>query len=317
MNDKTGPAVAAGAALDWSLLQVFLAVDEAGSLGRAAAALGSSQPTLSRRLADLEAAVGQPLFERSRRGVRPTAAGAALREPALRMREAAAGVRRAADHHARTLAGSVRITASEVVSHFVLPHLLRALRQAQPQIQIDLVPSDAIEDLIERRADIAIRMARPTEPSLIARRLPDMPLGLYAHRDYLARRGMPTPATMAAHDWIGYDQDDRMLRGFAAAGQPISREFFALRSDSSALQWSAACAGLGVGAGLERVAAITLGMRRVLPGVAIPPLPVWLVVHRELRGSPRLRVVFDGLAALLSQAAPQASASRRAREKAA
>jgi DNA-binding transcriptional LysR family regulator len=303
VNDKPADPAVPGA-FDWGLLQVFLAVDEAGSLGRAAANLGSSQPTVSRRLADLEAALGQPLFERSRRGVRLTAAGAALREPALRMRDAAAGVRRAADHHARSLAGSVRITASEIVGHFVLPPLLLALRRAQPQIQIDLVPTDAIEDLIERRADIAIRMARPTEPSLIARRLPDMPLGLYAHRDYLARRGMPTRATMAAHEWIGYDRDDRMLRGFAAAGQPVTREFFVLRSDSSALQWHAACAGLGIAAVLDRVAAVTPGMRRVMPEVAMPSLPVWLVVHRELRGSPRLRAVFDALAAMLAESPP-------------
>jgi DNA-binding transcriptional LysR family regulator len=285
-------------AVDWSLVHIFLAVHEAGSLGRAASSLALSQPTLSRRLAELETAMGQALFERGPRGLTLTAAGAALRTPALKMREGAEQLRRAAEHLARNVAGSVRITASEVVSSFVLLPMLRKLREAQPQIQIDLLASDAIEDLIERRADIAIRMTRPTQASLIARRLPDMPLALYAHRDYLAQRGMPSRASMTTHDWIGGDRDDRMLRGFAMAGQPVTREFFALRSDSSFLQWRAVTAGLGIGVGLRAVGDQMPSLVHVLQDFKVPPMQAWLVVHRELRGSPRLRVVFDALAAM-------------------
>jgi DNA-binding transcriptional LysR family regulator len=287
-------------ALDWGLVQAFLAIHHAGSLGRAATVLGTSQPTLSRRLADLEAALGQPLFERSRRGLALTAAGAELLAPAQRMREGAEGLRRAADHHARSLEGSVRITASEVVSLFVLPPLLARMRDEHPQIQLDVVPTDAVEDLIERRADVAIRMVRPSQPSLIARRLADMAMGLYAHRDYVARRGKPTRATMARHEWIGFDRHDRLLRGFAAAGQPVPREFFSLRSDSSALQWQLVCAGAGIGIGLDVVARRTPGLARVLDEIVVPPLTPWLVVHRELRGTPRLRAVFDALVQMLA-----------------
>lgn len=265
-------------------------------MGRAARATGLSQPTLSRRLAELEAKLGQALFERTPRGLRLTSAGQALLVPSQRMREQAMQLSRVASTQARSLVGTVRITASEATSAFVLLPLLRQLRETQPQIQIELVPSDAIEDLLERRADIALRMVRPTQPSLIARRLADQPLGLYASRDYLARRGTPTRLTIGAHDWIGMDRQETMIQGFAAAGYPVTREFFGFRCDHSVVQWQAVGAGLGIGVGLKRVAEVSPQVVRVMPDVAIASLPMWLVAHRELRGSRRLRLVFDALA---------------------
>lgn len=298
MNDvaiEAGP----GKGLDWSLVQVFLALLQAGSLGRAAKTLGLSQPTLSRRLASLEASLGQALFERTAHGLVPTAAGSALRGPAEGMREQAGQLARAAAQRTRVLAGSVRITASETVSAHVLLPILRRVRERHPEIQIELVPSDAVQDLLQRDADIAVRMFRPLEPSLIVRRMADMPLGLYAHRSYLARRGAPTLDRADAHEWIGFDRSEVQRRGFAAGGYPVAREFFAFRCDSSLLNWHAVCAGLGIGVGLQAVAATAPGVERVLPEAVIPPLPVWLTVHRELRGTPRLKLVFDLLAEAL------------------
>ncbi len=292
-------SIAAAPAWDWNLVQVFLALCESGSLGRAAVGLGLSQPTLSRRLADLESAWGQALFERTPRGLVPTAAALALRAPARRMHEEAARLALAADGHARTLAGTVRLTASEVVTNFVLLPILRELRQAQPQIQIELVPSDAEEDLLARDADIAVRMFRPRQDSLTVKRLADMPLGIYAHEDYLARCGLPQEDNLTTHEWIGMDRSDQMLRGFAAAGHPVTREFFGLRCDSSVVAWNAVCSGMGIGVGLRQVAERTPGLVRVLDSVGIPPMQAWLAVHRELRGTPRLRVVFAALAAAL------------------
>ncbi|MDO5624057.1 MAG: LysR family transcriptional regulator [Pseudomonadota bacterium] len=291
-------------ALDWRLLQVFLAAAEAGSLGRAAQAMGQSQPTLSRRLAALEAAVGQPLFERTPRGLALTPAGHALRAPALQMQAQLAHMRTALDRHAREMAGTVRITASAMMSHHVLLPALAAVRERFAQIQLELVPDDATADLLQREADIAVRMYRPREPGLIARRLVDVPLGLYAHRTYLRRKGPVTQENMATHDWIGMDRSDMMLRGFAQGGWPVTRDFFALRTDDSPLAWQAVCLGLGVGVGLQQVAERTPHVQRVLPDVPLPAMPSWLVVHRELRGTPRLRAVFDALAQALSQPAP-------------
>ena len=285
--------------LDWNLVQLFLALCDSGSMGRASAGLGISQPTLSRRLADLESVLGQALFERTARGLLLTPAGQALRVPAQRMREQAGLLTLVASHHERTLAGTVRITASEAVSNFVLLPVLRDLRMKLPQIQIELVPSDTVEDLLQRHADIAIRMLRPVQASLIVRRMADMPLGLYAHKDYVDRCGAPSRTTAEAHEWIGLDRADTMIRGFAASGIAVPREFFGFRCDSSVLTWNAVCAGMGIGAGLQAVAARTPDIVHVLKEVAIPPLPTWLAVHRELRGTPRLRVVFDALAQAL------------------
>lgn len=287
------------ASLDWRLLQAFLAAAEAGSLGRAAALLGDSQPTLSRRLAQLEATVGQALFERTPRGLLPTPTGRALLEPARRMRQQVARMALSLEQQARTLAGTVRISASDMVSQHLLLPALRTLREAHPEIQIELVPGDGVVDLLQREADIAVRMFRPREPALIARRLADLPVGLYAHRDYLARHGPLRWDTLAQHHWIGPDQGEQMRRGFARAGHPVSREFFAIRTDHSALAWQAVCAGLGVGAGLCQVAEGAPDVVRVLPDVPIAPMPCWLAVHRELRGTPRLRAVADALAAAL------------------
>ena len=300
MNDTAHPP-ARLADLDWGLVQVFLALLDVGSLGRAAQGLGLSQPTLSRRLAALEQSLGQPLFERGARGLVPTAAAQAMREPAQAMRAQAQRLALAAEGHSRALAGTVRLTASQAVSSFVLLPVLRDLRQAHPQIQIELLPSDAEEDLLARDADIAVRMFRPRQASLTVRRLADMPLGLYAHRDYLARRGPVDPAHLAAHDWIGLDRSPALLDGFAAAGHPVARSFFGLRCDSSVVGWQAVCHGLGIGVGLAAVAARTPGIVRVLPDIAVPPLQTWLAVHRELRSTPRLRIVWQALADALGR----------------
>lgn len=282
---------------DWALLRAFLAVAQAGSLSRAARAIGTSQPTLSRQVAALERHLGQSLFERTTRGVRLTEAGEALRGPADRMREQAREFTRVAAGRATAMAGTVRLTASETMCAYVLPPMLRALRESHPEIQIELIASNAIENLLERDADIALRMARPAQGGLVARRLADEPLGLFAHRDYLERHGKPTPATMAAHAWIGLDRSDQLIRGFADAGFQVSREFFALRCDNLIIGWQALLAGLGIGVGMRRVAAQSPELVAVLRQVRVPPLPLWLVAHRELRGTPRIRAVFDALAA--------------------
>ena len=292
------------ASLDWSLLQTFLVLAETGSLSRAAPLLASTQPTLSRQLALLEAQIGQSLFERSPRGLRLTAAGAALLPAARRMREGALDLNLALAGREQGLAGSVRLTASEIVSTYLLPAVLGDLRAAHPAIQIELVASNELEDLRERSADIAVRMVRPAEPTLVARKLADWPLGLYAHRRYLAVHGLPTFATMADHHWLGYDHSDQMLRGFRAAGFPVEREFFSLRCDNQVVVWETVRAGLGIAVGMTQLAARDADLVRVLPELAIAPLPVWLTAHRELRDTPRLRVVFDHLAAAWAAPTP-------------
>jgi DNA-binding transcriptional LysR family regulator len=298
MNIKTNAPITEP---DWALLRCFLEVANSGSLSRAAGVLGSSQPTLSRQIALLEAHLGQSLFERTTRGLRLTEAGAALRAPAERMREQAQQFAMVAAGRTETLAGTVRITASEIVSAYVLPELLRGLRETHPEIQIELVASNTLENLLEREADIALRMLRPTQTALVARRLADQPLGLYAHRDYVQAHGKPSAANMLQHQWVGYDRSDQLLRGFQAAGFKLTREFFGFRCDNQIVAWQAVRAGLGIGVGLKRVAVLAPELMRVLPSVPLAPLPLWITAHRELRGTPRLKIVFDALAAALAR----------------
>jgi DNA-binding transcriptional LysR family regulator len=288
------------ATLDWNLLRALGAVLDAGSLTRAAARLGTSQPTLSRQIAALEAQLGTPLFSRGSRRLQPTAAALALAEPAQRMAAAAQAMALAADAAAGAaddLAGSVRITASEVVSLEVLPALLAGLARRYPQIQVELVPGDTLSNLLEREADIAVRMLRPTQGTLITRHIADWPLGFYAHRALLAAHGgPPTPATMAQHRWVGMDQSTQLLDGFRAAGMAVDRRFFALRCDAQPVNLAMVRAGVGIGIVLQPLARRDPDLVPVLTELDLPVLPVWLTAHQALRASRRLQVVFDALA---------------------
>jgi DNA-binding transcriptional LysR family regulator len=300
------------ATLDWNLLRALGAVLAHGSLTQAALRLGSSQPTLSRQIAALELALGAPLFERGARRLIPTAQALALAEPAARMLAAAQSCALAADaalSQAGELAGTVRLTASEVVSSQVLPALLAGLARRHPEIQIELVPSDRQSNLLEREADIAVRMLRPTQGTLITRHIADWPLGFYAHHDLLAAAGgAPTPATLDAWRWIGFDQSTQLIDGFRAAGIDIDRRFFGFRCDNQMVNLEAVRQGLGIGIVMVPLAQRSPALVRVLPELALPVLPVWLTAHRELRASRRLQLVWDALAAGLKDWGGQAQA---------
>lgn len=282
---------------DWNLLRALGAVLAQGSFTRAAAQLGLSQPTLSRQIAQLEALLGAPLFERGSRQLRPTAAAQALAEPAARMLAAAQALAHAADTPQRSLAGTVRLTASEMVAQHVLPGILATLAQQHPEVEIELVPSDSLSNLLEREADIAVRMLRPTQQTLITRHIADWPLGLYAHRRLVqAAGGPPTPDTLARWRWLGQDQHSQYLDGFRAAGFAVDRHFFGFRCDHQPALFEALRAGVGVGLAMVPLARRHPELVQVLADVALPGLPVWLTAHRELRGSPRLKRVWDALA---------------------
>ncbi|WP_428510358.1 LysR family transcriptional regulator [Roseateles sp.] len=283
-------------ALDWSHVQIFLALAEAGSLNRAAPQLGLSQPTLGRQLVALEESLGQLLFERHSRGLSLTEAGHALLPAARRMREGAQELALALAARDQSLAGTVRLTASDIVSTYFLPPVLHALRQRYPEVQIELVVSNEQEDLQQRSADIALRMVRPEQEMLVARKLSEWRVGVFAHRDYIARRGLPQMSTILEHDWLGYDRSDRMLRGFAAAGTPVPVSFFGLRCDNQVVIWEAMRAGMGLAVGAVALGERDSEVQQVLHELPIEPLHLWLTAHRELRDTPRLRVIYDALA---------------------
>jgi DNA-binding transcriptional LysR family regulator len=244
------------------------------------------------------------LFERTGRGLVPTAM-------ALQLAVAARGMEAGALQLSRTLSGAqtqtsgtVRITASVPVAVVLMPPVLAQLRLALPEIQVELVSSNGVSNLLRREADIAVRMVRPEQASLVARKLGEVSLGAYAHRSYLARRGAPTtPADLLQLDLIGSDTDNAILQGFQSRGFPVTRDAFVLRSDDFIVQWQAVRAGLGVGFCADYLARTDPDVLRVLPEVLrIPPLPMWLAVHREIHTSQRIRAVFDFLAEALPRA---------------
>ena len=289
------------ATLDWSLVQAFLAVAETGSLSAAARATGQSQPTLGRHIRQLETQVGGPLFERHPRGVNLSALGRALRPGAEAMRDGARQVALAAAGRDERAAGPVRLTASVFVSVHLLPPILAGIRARHPEITLDLVASDRTENLLFHEADIALRMYRPEQLDMITRPLGELGLGLYATPGYLARHGTPeTLVEVLAHDFIGYDRSDQIIRGFRAAGLEVSRDSFALRTDDQVAYWELVCAGAGIGVGQRAVADRDPRVARILPDAPLPRLPVWLTAHENLRHTPRVARVWDALAAGLS-----------------
>jgi DNA-binding transcriptional LysR family regulator len=288
---------------DWSLVRSFLSVLEQGSLLAAARQLQSSQPTIGRHVAELESQLGLVLFERTGRGLLPTEAALRLADSARTMQLGADALARSvlsADH---ALSGTVRITASQPVSCYVLPPLLAKMRLSLPDVQVELVASNAISNLLRREADIAIRMVQPEQATVIARRVGKVALRACAHQDYLRRRGIPRqPADLLDHHLIGGDRTDETLKGFAAVGMPVTREHFAFRTDDLIVVWEAVRAGLGIGFVSEHMIRTDPAVIPLLPKLPIRPLPVWLAVHKEIRTSKRIRAVYD----FLSDALPRA-----------
>lgn len=279
---------------DWNRARAFLVTAEEGSLSAAARALGMTQPTLGRQVTALEAELGVALFERVGRGLTLTAGGADLVEHVRVMGEAANRVSLSASGQSQTIEGSIVITASEVISAFVLPPILAELRRTHPGVDIKLVASNLVHDLRRREADIAIRSGRPTDPNLIATRLRDTPARLYATRAYLEKLGNPTTVDdLRGADFIGFDDTGRFLDGLNAMGFKLTLENFPIQTANHLVLWELVKNGLGIGAIIEEVGDAEPLVERVLPKMAPIPVPAWLVTHREVHTSRRVRMVFD------------------------
>lgn len=286
--------------IDWALWRSFLAVAETGSLSAAARALGLTQPTVGRHIDTLEAAVGQTLFLRTPQGLSVTETAASLVPEARAMQLTAESLTRRASSAPEAGTGTVRIAASHVVGAEVLPIALAPLLAGHPGLAIELALSNDSADLLHREADLAVRMVRPTQGSLIARRLEAVPLGLFAHSAYLDRAGRPASLRdLAAHTVIGPDHDKAALAGLEAFGGLLGRSDLRLRTDSEAAQMAAVRAGLGIGVLQVGIAARDPMLEPVLADTVRWTLDAWLVLHDDLRRLPLVRLVADHLAAVL------------------
>lgn len=284
--------------IGWELYRSFLAVLQEGSLSAAARSLGLTQPTVGRHITALEAHFGISLFTRSQMGLMPTDAALSLRADAEAMQSTATALERNASGLGKDVQGAVRISASEVVGVEVLPPILAELRERHPKLELEIVLSNRLQDVVRREVDIAIRMTSPQQDVLLATRVGDVVLGLHAHRSYLERHGRPKSLTdLSRHALIGFDQPTPFLRSARAHLELWSREHFMLRCDSDLAQLALLRSGAGIGICQAALAARTPDLVRLLPEKFSLVLTTWVVMHEGLRSSPRCKAAFDALVA--------------------
>jgi len=286
----------------WDLYRSFLGVLREGSLSAAARALSLTQPTVGRHIAELEEALGGVIFTRSQSGLVPTQSALNLVPHAQAMAASADALVRAASGEPDEPKGSVRVTASEFVGTLVLPAMLASFREAHPKIAVEIALSNRNQDLLRQEADIAVRMAEPVQQVLLAKKIGEVKIGLFAHRRYLKRHGIPRDLgeLVAKHALIGFDRDASALRALRQTGLQITRDLFALRTDSDPAQFHALCAGFGIGACQVGAAIEIRELVPVLPEAFSFQIGMWLVMHEDLKTSRRVRLLFDHLAANLA-----------------
>ncbi len=279
----------------WDFYRTFLAVLQQGSLSAAARDLGLTQPTIGRHIDALEAAVGAELFTRSQQGLLPTDTALVLKPYAETLASTTAALLRAASGSRDKVTGTVRISASEVIGTEVLPSILAELQARYPELIIELSASDAVEDLLQREADIAVRMVKPAQEALLSRHIGIIPLGFFAHRKYLERYGTPESIDdLQRHKLIGFDRQTAYIRMMRKRYPIFDGITLAFRSDHTIAQHNALRAGLGISFLHIPLARRDPDLVRLLPEIELP-LDTWVVMHENLKTSPRCRVTFDAL----------------------
>jgi DNA-binding transcriptional LysR family regulator len=286
---------------DWNQARAFLATAEEGSLSAAARALGQTQPTLGRQVSALEQELGVTLFERVGRSLSLTQSGLELLEHFRAMGEAASRISLSASGQSQAIEGHVTITATSMMATYHLPAMLKQLREAAPGIEIEIVASNEVRDLQRREADIAIRHVRPQQPDLIAKLVGEMTAHLYASKSYLDTHGRPrSPSDVSEAVFIGLPDMAPHLPVLNNLGLSLTEGNFKVTTSSGTVALELVRHGLGISILTKQDAALTPELEPVLPELDPIPIPIWLVTHRELHTSRRIRLVFDLLAEAFS-----------------
>ncbi|NNJ74883.1 MAG: LysR family transcriptional regulator [Anderseniella sp.] len=282
---------------DWNRARAFLVTAEEGSLSAAARALGMAQPTLGRQVKAFEEEVGVLLFERIGNGLKLTSSGLELVEHVRAMGDAAGRVSLTASGQSQQVEGAVCITATEVAAAFILPPIVAKLRAAEPGITVEVVATNSVSDLRRREADIAIRAGRPTDPDLIARKLHSNTACLYASESYLERIGNPQDSDeLLRAEFIGFDQQQQFIDGLNQLGLKVTSHNFPIICSNHIVQWHMVKQAMGIGVMITQVGDAEPGVRLAAPWLPAFEIEVWLVAHRELNTSRRVRLVYDFLA---------------------
>lgn len=281
----------------WDLYRTLLAVVHEGSFSAAARALGLTQPTAGRHIEALEKHLGTALFTRSARRPQPTPAALALMPHAAAMAAAAQALQRAASGEAHAEHGAVRLTSGELLGVEILPRMLAQFTARYPRIELELTLASRRLDLLGREADIAVRIGRPTQKALLARRIGSVTVGLFAHRRYVERFGLPQrPEELAAFYTIGFDRDPEAVRSAGGRAATLRREHFRFRCDSAAAQLAAVRAGVGIGGCQVNLARRDPELVRVLERYFTFHRELWLVMHKDARAIRRVRLLYEYLA---------------------
>ncbi len=287
---------------DWNRARAFLVTAEEGSLSAAARALDMTQPTVGRQVSALEAELGISLFARTSSGLVLTQSGSDLMVQVKAMGDAATNLSLLASGHADTVEGSVCISATEMIAAFILPPIIEKLRNQWPKIEIEIIASSDTSDLSRREADIAIRNYRPTQQELIAKRVQNTLGHLYASKSYiqnLEHRQSPQDLNNAV--FLGTDHSNRVISYLNKFGFHLSSSNFPVIVANHLVQWEMVKHGVGIGFMTADIGDAEPLVERVLPTFPAFEIDTWLVAHRELKTSRRLRVVFDYLATELSE----------------
>lgn len=288
--------------ISWDLIRTFQSVAQTGSLSGAARALQLTQPTVGRHIDLLEDTLNLSLFVRSREGMMLTQEGADLITEAQEMEIAAKGFERRAAGLDEDVTGVVRISANEIFGVMILPRILPEFMRDNPGIEVELIVSNSAANLLQRDADVAIRMFRPKQNDLVARKITELPLGLYAHQNYLSEKGTPqTLSDMRSHSFIGMDRDTSLIDTAQMLGENFSINDFAFRSDNILTHVEAIKSSLGIGVTHQGLAASWPDIDQVLPDIHLPSLDLWIASHTEVRHNKRIRLVMDFLGEVLKQ----------------
>lgn len=282
---------------DWNRARAFLVTAEEGSLAAAARSLGMTQPTLGRQVAALERELGVDLFTRRGRGLELTPNGINLLEHVRLMGDAANRFSLSASGKSDEIQGDVSITATELLSAFILAPMIKTLREMEPGIEIEINSTNEERDLNRREADIAIRSFRPAQPELIAKRLCSVRAHLYAAKSYLQKLGNPQSiAELNRADFIDTEKPGRLMTMLNSQGFNLTKQNFPVISNSHIVQWELVKQGVAVSATVEEIGDNEPLVERVcVSDLPLITMDLWLVTHNELRTNRRIRRVFDFL----------------------
>ncbi|MDX8354722.1 LysR family transcriptional regulator [Cognatiyoonia sp. IB215182] len=286
---------------DWNQARAFLAVAEEHSLSAAAEVLGVTQPTITRQIAALEKELRVVLFERTGRSVSLTPVGLTLLEHVRTMAGGANMVSLAASGQAEDIEGLVRISAADMTAAYILPPILDQLKDIAPKLELEILAENKLSDLLLREADIALRHARPEQPDLFAKLVCEDTARFYAVAKYTENFGQPRlKDDPSHHQFVSFGDVEGMLGHLTALGLTLTKQNFRYASQSQIVEWEIARHGHGIAIMTDRIACKFSDFQPVLTEIEPFTISTWLVAHRELQSSKRIRLVFDLIAESLS-----------------